>query len=942
MDDVRLYTTAVVPSAEAVRVTGVSLKYPILTMAVGETSDLTAKVEPQLATNQHVTWTSSHPEVATVTPNGSLTAAVEAKSEGTATISVTTEDGSFTAASTIHVGPAADDGKAYLMSYFRSDVAQTGQRDQDLHFSYSRDGVKWYELNNNKPVFNLTDELRDPFLAKGEDGIWRLLYTSPVLNSDGSNGPSNEIGYAESSDLVHWTNTKHLDVMKAFKDQGIFVYNSWAPEWSYDPVNEEYVIYWSSTLVNHAPDDNKHYYFTTKDWATFSDAKLLFNPGHKTIDADLYSLDADYQINGQSVRERLAIPADQQIPGNLVWFMFYKDETPANEGGMRTRQTWSAKGITDTASYQDPTHVSDYVTPSKTEGPTVFKVGNKWNLIYDYWWAGKFGLETSVDVSDPASWSNENMDLRIPYRARHSGMTTLGNSEIWNLINHYSLEASYSFNGNAADSSGHGYVGEMIGHPSMMSLQEGNFGYASFNGTEDAIKLNHLQNSFYIRSVSMWVKANETDRAQMLYEEGNQANGGLALKIEGNNLIAGAAKEGRVQTVSTAFQDTSWHHVAAIYEEGILKLYVDGVEKGELNTGFQPKQSDLNQNGEDPQSRNPELYDIETGSNTALVGAGSEQDVFGADSTDAYFGGSLGQVQLFTIPLFSRDVRDLYQAAQDIYDFEPGSPRLEGPALTSRGESFVMNYDLTGMDQNIYAQDLTFTYDPSQLEYESSESVNSDEVVVVDQDQKPGQVRLAVATIGPNARLEGNVLKLHWKVKPDTLAAASTITLSKAVIADEAGHEQELANQTYTIQISITDKTALLTLITNAQSAHDAAAEGTGAGQYPLGSKARLQAAIDQAQAAAGNSSATQQQIDQAVHELAAVLQAFKDSVIRTEPGDTNGDGRFTIGDLAILVGAYGINSEDPNWSSYQDRDLNHDGRIGIEDLAAVARMILN
>ncbi|MCY9656433.1 endo-1,4-beta-xylanase [Paenibacillus chondroitinus] len=273
---------------------------------------------------------------------------------------------------------------------------------------------------------------------------------------------------------------------------------------------------------------------------------------------------------------------------------------------------------------------------------------------------------------------------------------------------------------------------------------------------------------------------------------------------------------------------------------------------------------------------------------------------------------------------------------------KPGAV-LEGPAEASKEAAFDLNYGLSGMDQNIYAQDLTFTYDPSQLEYVSAESVKPTEVVIVDKTQKRGEVRFLVATTGKNAHLDGSLLKLSWKPKFDTQAAAATISLSKAVVANEVGVEKELQSTSYTVQLNsvVVDKTVLNTLIADAQSKHDAAVVGTQVGQYPVGSKATLQAAINQAKAVANNAAATQYQVEQAVIALNAALQTFNDAVIRTQPGDTNGDGRYSVGDLAIVAAAYGKTSADPDWSSYKNADLNNDGKIDILDLASLARKIL-
>lgn len=61
----------------------------------GLTETLTATVSPANAGNQNVTWTSSDPSVATVSATG--------VKKGTATITVTTEEGGFTASCAVNV-----------------------------------------------------------------------------------------------------------------------------------------------------------------------------------------------------------------------------------------------------------------------------------------------------------------------------------------------------------------------------------------------------------------------------------------------------------------------------------------------------------------------------------------------------------------------------------------------------------------------------------------------------------------------------------------------------------------------------------------------------------------------------------------------------------------------------------------------------------------------
>jgi uncharacterized protein YjdB len=89
---------AVTVSASAVDVSGVSLAPASLFLLIGQTETLAAAIEPVNATNQNISWTSDKPSVAAV-DNGIVTAIAA----GTAYITVSTDDGGFTATCTVTV-----------------------------------------------------------------------------------------------------------------------------------------------------------------------------------------------------------------------------------------------------------------------------------------------------------------------------------------------------------------------------------------------------------------------------------------------------------------------------------------------------------------------------------------------------------------------------------------------------------------------------------------------------------------------------------------------------------------------------------------------------------------------------------------------------------------------------------------------------------------------
>ncbi|MDO4939918.1 MAG: InlB B-repeat-containing protein, partial [Lachnospiraceae bacterium] len=101
--DVRAEHTLNVTFKETIEhVTGVTLDKISLTLTEGTTETLTATVTPFKAANKNVTWKSGDETVATIDAGGMVTAVAE----GTTNITVTTEDGGYTAECNITVNAA--------------------------------------------------------------------------------------------------------------------------------------------------------------------------------------------------------------------------------------------------------------------------------------------------------------------------------------------------------------------------------------------------------------------------------------------------------------------------------------------------------------------------------------------------------------------------------------------------------------------------------------------------------------------------------------------------------------------------------------------------------------------------------------------------------------------------------------------------------------------
>jgi len=270
----------------------------------------------------------------------------------------------------------------YLFAYFRSG-RERRNRQEYLHYALSKDGLRWNSLNNNAPVYRspLGDGiLRDPFLIHCKDGFFRMIYTiRPQKDA---------IGYAKSTDLIHWTDEKSIVVMKGFED----VHHSWAPSCIYDEKNDEYMLYWCSSL-NGVVSNNIHYYCITKDWKKFTETKILFSPGYQTIDGMLENY-------------------------NNKYYLFFKDECNVYEPERQPYPPGVKLAIADNK--EGPYKIiSDFITPEYTEAPEIIRIDDKncWYLYFDYWIFGKYGIMKAKNLIDWELVPEE--EFSFPTERRH-------------------------------------------------------------------------------------------------------------------------------------------------------------------------------------------------------------------------------------------------------------------------------------------------------------------------------------------------------------------------------------------------------------------------------------------------------------------------------------------------------------------------------------------
>lgn len=283
--------------------------------------------------------------------------------------------------------------EALLFSYFK------GNGD-GLHLAASTDGLNWAPLKNDsiflKPQLSKDKLLRDPCIIKGTDNLFHMVWTVS-WNAKG-------IGYANSPDLIHWSEQQYIPVME--HEAG--ARNSWAPEITYDKKQNRYLIYWTTTITGLYPEtqskeensyNHRLYYVTTPDFKSFSSTKLLYEPGFNVIDATV-------------------------VPYQNEYLMFLKDET--REPPQKNIRLATSKSLTGPYSAAGPPLTGKYWA----EGPTALKLGNNWLVYFDKYTEGKMGAITSPDLK---IWTDISEQIKFPAGVRHGTVFKVSRPELEKL-----------------------------------------------------------------------------------------------------------------------------------------------------------------------------------------------------------------------------------------------------------------------------------------------------------------------------------------------------------------------------------------------------------------------------------------------------------------------------------------------------------------------------
>lgn len=274
----------------------------------------------------------------------------------------------------------------YVFAYFKNNGKD------GVHLAGSKDGLNWTAFRNDssflKPTVAKDKLMRDPCIISGFDGKFHMVWTVSWTDKG--------IGYASSTDLIHWSEQQFIPVM-AKEDSAR---NTWAPEITLDPITKTYMIYWATTITGKFKEtlntlekgyNHRIYYVTTKDFKTFSDTKLLYEPGFNVIDASI-------------------------VKDNNRYIMFLKDET--REPTQKNLKIATSDHLTGTYTKAGNPITGNYWA----EGPTSVKIGNQWIVYFDKYREHKYGAISSTDLE---SWTDISDKISVPKGLRHGSILSV-------------------------------------------------------------------------------------------------------------------------------------------------------------------------------------------------------------------------------------------------------------------------------------------------------------------------------------------------------------------------------------------------------------------------------------------------------------------------------------------------------------------------------------
>lgn len=547
---------------------------------------------PATSGQASVTWQSANPIIdATGVVNRP---AVDTDVVLTATLKVGTATGTKGFTAHVKAKPTVAPYAGYAFAYFTGNSLAG----ENIYMAASRgnDALHWDETNGGKPILTSTmgtKGLRDPFVIRSPEGDKFYMIATDLSIGSGTSWDSSQrqgsqyLEVWESYDLKNWSEQRHVKVSPSTAG------NTWAPEAYYDTSIGAYVVFWASKIYAESDPGhttgvvNKMMYSTTRDFRTFSEAKVWNDPGTSVIDSTVIKdKDTFYRFTKDEGGVSGCVDIMQEKSNNLL----------AVDLPTTNPRNWALQSSC----------IGKNAGTAAVEGPTVFKSNTeeKFYLFLDeFGGRGYIPLE-STSLETPSWKLSTNYDL--PASPRHGTVLPVTQTELDALrqtpkpvaANEKGEILRYSFDQTSGtdvtDSSGNGLNGKIVAggswQPDGALKLDGAGGYVDvpdniLSGVQDV-------------TVEADVKVSTAQSgAYFIYGFGNTDAAGVGngyLFATGNSVYKTGIASGNWTTEqnansTSALPRDSWKHLVYTLKGTVATVYLDGNKVGEnLNATLNP------------------------------------------------------------------------------------------------------------------------------------------------------------------------------------------------------------------------------------------------------------------------------------------------------------------------------------------------------------------
>lgn len=304
---------------------------------------------------------------------------------------------------------------AYLFAYFRNDAKSTNG--ENVFYAVSKDGYNYEALNGGVPVASAsqgTGHSRDPYIMKAQDGAEYKYYMVATDANTTNNYNNTGLHTWGSNDLITWDELANPQFATDKGGGSKTITNMcWAPEAIWDPVEGKYMVYFATNEADSAANESaKIYYSYTADFRTFTEKKVLFDPGYGVIDADITPYGNGYVMLYKK-------EASSGTGAKKVWYTFKTGKSPSNSDGEY-----------DAANAK----VFESVSNTQAEGPQVFPISgtSSYGVLVDYFSDGGFGFSYTSDFESYSKISADNCSINH-LNPSHGCIIPISDMEYYNL-----------------------------------------------------------------------------------------------------------------------------------------------------------------------------------------------------------------------------------------------------------------------------------------------------------------------------------------------------------------------------------------------------------------------------------------------------------------------------------------------------------------------------